>query len=138
MAGGMIANGCHTATPPALEEGRPVEPPVVEPGGADKPTGDDGADDVVTDTDPRYIGPEMELRFSAGGVMVIRETDDKIVFREIDTKRRVEFNPVACLLRVNGADVPVAIAEKLRSVDAITVIRITEPSGATHLIAFQP
>ena len=73
----LAVAGCHNAVPPGFDGERPTL----------GVTDDDSEEPAewLADSAPRYIGPDFELRYSAGGVMITCDPGGAAGFIDIDT-----------------------------------------------------
>ena len=126
---GLMAVACHNAMPPGFDGGRPTL------GIAD----DDGEEpeEWLADPDPRYEGPDLSLRYSAGGVMITRDAGGATGFIDIDTGASAAYDPEAGILTVDGRALTVA-ADTLAASAGALWLRLTDSGGNIHLIVTEP
>ena len=140
---------CHRSVPPPVYDG---VLPDFGTGGDDAPAyrpDDDsaGLDAELANDALRYSGPELALDYRQGGVMYVIRSQSEHAFYDIDGNSRAIIIPghvgsdgityEDTRLNVNGADIDVISARRIKVSDGLIWLLMTDADGNRHIAVIE-
>lgn len=125
---------CLLAAACSSDPQEPGQRPGSIPGTPDRPgqAEDTALAAALADASQRVVTPDVTFLYDSGGIIFGSTDAGSLYCVDVTDGSRIDFNPKAETLSVNGKNVCVKSAELVRRTDATSwwVINLTEPSGA--------